>query len=228
MSPAEIAAEVASTLAERARAAIAAGRRFALAVPGGSVAEAVCPRLAGLAIDWSRVDVTVVDERLVDPSDPASNLGMARALWLDRLPPPGPRVIAPPVALGAPDLVADEWQRRLVDALGSPPRLDVAILGVGPDGHVASIFPGHPGAARRDAWAIGVADAPKPPPARVSLTLVTLEEAAEIWVVAFGIEKAGVLAQARHDPSSTLPVALATRRAGVRWFLDADADAAST
>ncbi len=226
MSPAEIAAEVASTLADRARAAIARGQRFALAVPGGSVATAVFPRLPGFAIDWSLVDVTVVDERLVDPSDPASNLGLARMLWLDRVPRPGPRILAPPVALGSPELVAEEWQRILVDALGSPPRLDVALLGVGPDGHVASLFPGHPGVARHDAWAIGIDDAPKPPPRRVTLTMRTLEEAAEIRIVAFGAEKADVLAQARHDPTSTLPVALVARRpAAVRWFLDAAAAA---
>jgi 6-phosphogluconolactonase len=225
MSPAEVAAEAASAFADRAGRAIASGARFAVAVPGGSVALEVFPRLADLAIDWSQLDVTWVDERVVGQLDPDSNLRVARDMWLDRLRPPGPRVLPPPVALGAPDQVAEAWQRAIVAALGTPPRLDLAILGVGPDGHVASLFPGHRGLSRLDAWAAGITDAPKPPPARVTLTRATLRASREIWFVAFGAEKAAALAEARWNPTSTLPAAIVAREAAkVRWFLDTDAD----
>ena len=117
--------------------------------------------------------------------------------------------------------MAADWQTALVAALGTPPRLDIAILGVGPDGHVASIFPRHPSLDREDLWAVGVHDAPKPPPERVTLTRAALAHASELWVVAFGGEKAAAIREARADPHSSLPLArvvAASQR--VRWFLD--------
>jgi 6-phosphogluconolactonase len=224
MTSAEIAAEVASLIMAGVRAATAAERRFALAIPGGSVASAILPRLAAAAADWRGLDLTVVDERLVPLSDPDSNLGLARRLWLDALPSPGPRVIGPPVGSGMPDEIARAWEAHLVEALGAPPALDVAILGVGPDGHVASLFPGHAALECRDRWVLALHDAPKPPPDRLTLTLPVIAAAAEVWIVAFGGAKAPVLSEARRDPGSRLPVALAARGArAVRWFLDADA-----
>lgn len=221
MTPADVAAEMAATFAERVTAAFLRQPRFAVAVPGGSVATTVFPLLAALDLDWSRLDVTFVDERVVPVSDPESNVATARLTWLDRLAPPGPRIIAPPVAAGDPAVIAARWQASLVEALGSPPRLDLAILGMGPDGHVASLFPQHPVLQVRGAWTAGVTGAPKPPPSRVTLTLPGLAEAAEIWVVAFGSEKAAAAADARRNPASTLPVALVARQGPpVRWFLD--------
>ena len=221
MTPTDVAAEVARELARYVGAT--AERRVALAVPGGSVAELAFPRFAMLALDWSQVDLTWVDERVVPPDHPDSNVFAARRLWLDRVA-PGPRLIAPPYAPDA-DEMASTWERALVTTLGTPPKLDIAILGAGPDGHVASIFPGHPSLEREDAWAIGVHDAPKPPPERVTLTRAALTRAAEIWIVAFGREKAAVIRDARSDPSSTLPLArVITAAHRVRWFLD---DAAS-
>ncbi len=96
---------------------------------------------------------------------------------------------------------------------------------MGSDGHVASLFAGHPLLDRRGAWTAGLADSPKPPPARVTLTLDALAAASEIWVVAFGREKAAAVADARDNPASQLPVAIVARAARrVQWFLDDDAD----
>jgi 6-phosphogluconolactonase len=224
MMPSEVADEVASEFASRARAAIAGGRRFAVAVPGGSVAMHVFPRLAALDLDWPRVDLTWVDERVVPTSDPASNQRVAKELWLSRLTGPGPRIIAPPVWIGGLTQVAAAWQAALVTTLGSPPRLDLAVLGMGPDGHVASLFPSHAVLECLDVWVAGVSDAPKPPASRVTLTRATLTHAREIWVIAFGAEKAAAAASARRDPTSTLPVAMIARSGPlVRWFLDAAA-----
>jgi 6-phosphogluconolactonase len=164
--------------------------------------------------------VTWVDERVVPPDHPDSNVRVARHHWLDHLPTPGPRIIVPPFSADADQMAAD-WQTALVTALGTPPHLDVAMLGVGPDGHVASIFPRHPSLDREDLWAIGVHNAPKPPPDRVTLTRAALAHASEVWVVAFGGEKAAAIREARGDPHSSLPLArvvAASQR--VRWFLD--------
>jgi 6-phosphogluconolactonase len=95
---------------------------------------------------------------------------------------------------------------------------------MGPDGHVASLFPSHAVLECLDVWVAGVSDAPKPPASRVTLTRATLTHAREIWVIAFGAEKAAAAASARRDPTSTLPVAMIARSGPlVRWFLDAAA-----
>ena len=220
----EVAAEAAAAFDVRVTETLQRQARFAVAVPGGSVATSVFPRLAELSLPWDRLDLTFVDERLVPVSDPDSNRGAAEAQWIDRLGATRPRLIAPPVACVDPDVVAAAWQSSLVDALGSPPRLDLAILGMGSDGHVASLFAGHPILDRHGAWTAGLTDSPKPPPARVTLTLDALVAAAEIWVVAFGREKAAAVADARENAASQLPVALVARAARrVRWFLDAAA-----
>ena len=223
MTRADVADRVAHAFEQTARAAGSAGRRVAVAVPGGSVAEIVFPRLAALTIDWSRVDLTWVDERVVPSDHPESNVRATRLHWLDLLPSPGPRIIVPPVN-GAVADVAHAWEASLVAALGNPPRLDVAMLGVGPDGHVASLFPNHPALQSEGAWVIGITDAPKPPRVRVSLTLATLAHASELWIIAFGREKAAVIREARLHPESPLPLArVIASGPRVLWFLDDDA-----
>jgi 6-phosphogluconolactonase len=222
VTPTEVAEQVAAELAKYARTA--AGARISLAVPGGSVADVVFPFFAALAIDWSRVDITWVDERVVPPDHHDSNVYAAKRLWLNRLD-PSARLIVPPYSPDA-DRMAGEWQTLLVEALGAPPRLDIVILGAGPDGHVASIFPNHPSLDRDDLWAAGVHDAPKPPPERVTLTPATLARANELWVVAFGSAKAAIVRDARDDPRSTLPLARVVNSGPlVRWFLDTAAAA---
>lgn len=220
----EVAAEAAAAFDVRVTAALQQQARFAVAVPGGSVSTTVFPRLAELSLPWDRLDLTFVDERVVPIADPESNRGAAEREWLARLGTARPRVIAPPVDRLDPVVVADAWQSALVEALGSPPRLDLAILGMGADGHVASLFAGHPLLGRRGRWTAGLSDSPKPPPARVTLTLDTLAAATEIWIVAFGREKAAAVAEARDNTASLLPVAIVARAARrVGWFLDAAA-----
>jgi len=222
----EAAAEAAATFDVRVTETLQRQARFALAVPGGSVARTVFPRLPELSLPWQRLDLTFVDERIVPVSDSESNRGAAQREWLDRLGASRPRVIGPPVERVDPDVVAVGWQLALVDALGSPPRLDLAILGMGPDGHVASLFASHPLLEWRGTWTAALKDSPKPPPARVTLTLDALAAASEIWVIAFGREKAAAAADARDNPASQLPVAIVARAARrVQWFLDDDAAA---
>src|SRR5262245_4677777 len=108
--------------------------RFAIALPGGSVAEAFLPVLAAAPVDWKGVDLYWGDERAVAPDDPESNFGLARRLLLDRV--AGARVHRMRAEAGDLDAAAREYEKELVP-------LDVALLGVGPDGHVCSLFPGH-------------------------------------------------------------------------------------
>lgn len=198
-----------------ATSAIAVRGRFVLAVPGGSVASGLLPLLAGAAIDWRRTDVVWVDERAVPPDDPESNFAGSRA-WLAAAGVPAERVHRMAAESGDLDAAAAAYAttlRSLLPAAGGAPVLDLAILGVGPDGHVASLFPGHPALAATAA-VVGVEDAPKPPPRRLTLTLPVLVASRLVVVAAFGAAKAAVMARALGEPGCELPVARVLALAG--------------
>jgi 6-phosphogluconolactonase len=118
------------------------------------------------------------------------------------------------------------YEAELVRVLGEPPRLDHCLLGMGPDGHVCSLFPGHPLLAEAVRRVAAVEDSLKPPPRRLTLTLPVLHQAAELCVAAFGRAKAAAIAAALEDDSSRLPVALALRGAR-RAVVMLDREAAS-
>jgi 6-phosphogluconolactonase len=193
----------------------------AVALPGGSVAGIFFPDLARAQCDWSRVAFFWGDERAVPPDHPESNYGLARRLWLDPAGVPASSVHRMPA--DAPDLAraARAYEEEMTRVLGAPPRLDIALLGVGPDGHVCSLFPGHPLLLERERSVAPIEDSPKPPPRRLTLTLPALWSAEVLVVAALGEGKAAVLRDALEDPGSELPVALAMRGArGALVLLD--------
>jgi 6-phosphogluconolactonase len=222
-----LAERLAERIAREAEQAIDARGRFALALPGGSVARACFPRLARVPFDWPHTTLLWGDERAVPPADPESNYGLARELWL--APARVPERSVHRMRADSPDLerAAAEYADGMVRLLGDPPRLDVALLGAGPDGHVCSLFPGHPLLRDETHWAAAVEDAPKPPARRITLTLRTLAHADLVAVVAFGTSKASAVHAALHDPQASTPLALVARRAGRLLFL-LDPDAART
>src|SRR5436190_10742549 len=131
--------EVMKTAAE----AIAERGLFSIALPGGSVATSCFPALAVLPIDWPKTHFWWADERAVAATDPESNYGLAERLWL--IPAGVPTSSVHRMPADAVDLVAaaDAYGEELSGALGRVPVLDLVVLGMGPDGHVASLFPGH-------------------------------------------------------------------------------------
>jgi len=185
--------------------------RFSLALPGGSVAQAFLPRLARAAVDWARTDLFWGDERAVPAEHPDSNYGLARTLWLAQASLPAERVHPMPAQAADLSAAARGYESEMAQALGTPPALDLALVGVGPDGHVCSLFPGHPLLAA-PGFVAAIFDSPKPPPARLTLTLPALAAARLLVVAAFGAAKAEVMREALGDPASSLPVALALRR----------------
>jgi 6-phosphogluconolactonase len=210
--PAGLTKSLLALLADEWERAVAERGLLALALPGGSVATTFFPALAGSGIDWTRVAFFWGDERAVPETDPASNAGLARRLWLG---PAGvPAANVHPVETGAPSLAqaARRYADTLTRTLGTPPRLDVALLGVGPDGHVCSLFPGH-AALEAEGWTAAVDDAPKPPPRRVTLTMAALEAARLVVVVAQGAAKAPVMGAALRGGPADAPVARVLRRA---------------
>ena len=197
--------------AEYARATTAR-RRMAIAVPGGSVGVHVFPALAALDLDWRRVDIFWVDERAVPPTEPESNYRLAEALWLRPAAVPQPSVHRMPAEHLEVDAAA-VYAAELVRVLGPSGRLDVALLGVGPDGHVASLFPGHAALLETTRLVVALDDAPMPPPRRLTMTLRMLTSAGRVIVAAFGDSKAPLLTEALTDDNSPLPVARVLRGA---------------
>jgi 6-phosphogluconolactonase len=195
----------------RAADAIAARGHFLVGVPGGSVASAFFPAIVALHADWRRVDWFWTDERAVPPQHPDSNFAVASRLLLVPARVPAERIHRMPGEL--PDL--DQAARRASDELksiaGDPPRLDLVVLGVGDDGHVASIFGNSTG--RVEQPVIAVYDSPKPPARRLSLTLSVLADASHVIVAAFGASKARAMRRALHEIGASTPVAELLRRA---------------
>ncbi|WP_125612110.1 6-phosphogluconolactonase [Specibacter cremeus] len=214
---------------------------------GGSVGiaalSAVAQSPARLAVDWSRVNFWWSDERFVAADSPDRNAGQAAAALLDHVDVDPARVHAMAAADVIPDLsdaVSDyagrlaaaarrEWEND-DDAPGEQvpavPRFDVLLLGIGPDAHIASLFPEMAGIRAEGAPVVGVTDSPKPPPSRVSLTLETINSAEEIWLVAAGSDKAAAvgLGLAGANPVQ-VPASGARGRVKTLWLIDQDAAA---
>ncbi len=192
--------------------AIAARGTCLVALSGGSIAQLFFPSLARLVLDWSLVDFFWVDERAVPPDHPDSNFAEADRLWLKPAGVPADRIHRMPGE--DPDLwrASREYAAELERIAGNPPALDVALLGVGPDGHVASLFPGHPALREERQLVIPIEDAPKPPPRRITLTMAVLAATARITVAAAGEAKADVVRRAL-EPGSALPLGVLISRA---------------
>jgi 6-phosphogluconolactonase len=212
-TPPELARIFAERFAEQARAAIAARARFACALPGGSVAEAFFPVLVRAPVAWRQVEFFWGDERAVGPDHPDSNYGLARRLLLDPVQADPGHVHR--IAGESRDLAAAAraYEAELVRVLGDPPRIDLVVLGLGPEGHVCSLFPGHPLLRERARLVAALGDSPKPPPRRITFTMLPLELADVVCVAGFGDSKAEAIRAAVEDPESQLPVARALRAA---------------
>ncbi len=214
--------------------AIAARGACWIALAGGRTPKAVYERLAEAgtpAIDWARVHVAFGDERLVPPDHADSNYGMARAALLARVPIPAHQVHRIEGERLDADAAAAAYSAVLAGALrpepGAWPVFDLVLLGVGADGHTASIFPGT--AAVRETRRLAVAgDAPTAPERRVTLTFPVLNAARAVVILASGADKASAIARAFTDgtPVAECPVRGVRPASGmVTWLLDAAAAA---
>ena len=178
------------------------------------------------AVPWERVRFAMGDERMVPYDHPDSNWGQASAALLSRIPTGPGALLAPRTDLPPEDAAAD-YDRRLralPKAASGWPRLDLAWLGVGEDGHTLSLFPGRPEVEVEDRLAVAVSDSPKPPPVRLSLTLAALRGAGCCAVLASGAGKAAAIRRALDgDPRLPLTRAVGevTEAGGtVTWLLD--------
>jgi 6-phosphogluconolactonase len=170
-----------------------------IALTGGTIADAVHRQVALLRgardIDWASVRFWWGDERFVDESSPERNCRQARRALLDSLPLPPGAVMEVPGTDSAADVVAAAQAYATQVRHEGAREFSLVMLGIGPDGHVASLFPGHPAVSTTDAITVAVTDSPKPPPERVSLTFEALNRSREVWFVASGREKAEAVAR---------------------------------
>lgn len=229
-TPSAVAEAAAQLFVAAAADAIAAGGRFSVALSGGSTPEALYGRLAGPErmeqVDWPRVHVFFGDERMVQPDDPRSNYGKAREALLDRVPLPRENLHRIRGEL-PPGEAAARYERELAEHFGaeSAPQFDLILLGMGDDGHTASLFPSMPALDERGRWAVAT-DVPayvKPNVPRVTLTFPVLNAGCLVAFLVTGAGKAARIADALGG-GSTLPAARVRPAGGeLLWFLDEEA-----
>jgi 6-phosphogluconolactonase len=206
-----------------------------IVLTGGSMGTALLVSLgrspARDAIDWRRLNVWWGDERFLPAGDPERNETQAREALLDAVPLDPGRVHAMPASDGPDGADVDAAATRYAEELAAAappgrdvPEFDVLMLGVGPDAHVASLFPEHPALHERDASVIGVRGAPKPPPTRVSMTFPSLCAARDVWFLVSGADKAGAVGLALSGAGELqAPAAGVTGTRSTTWLLDRDA-----
>ncbi len=223
-----LAEAAAGHVAALAGQAIAARGRFALALAGGSTPRPLYERLASPpyagGIDWTKVQVFFGDERCVPPEDPRSNYAMAKGALLERVPIPGANVHRMR-GEDEPERAARGYEGVLERVLGAAP-LDLVLLGMGENGHTASLFPGSAllGEARRRVAAEYVRELAM---WRVTLTPVAINAARHVAFLVSGAAKAPMLAQVLEGPRdpARLPAQIVQPAGELRWLVDAAAAA---
>jgi 6-phosphogluconolactonase len=228
-----LARAAAEALVARLAAAQAVHGSAAVVLTGGGIGIAVLEQVAALAaepvretVDWEHVDVWWGDERFVPADDDERNEKQAREALLSRVRVPDHHIHAMPPSDGdfaSPEDAAAWYADQLAAAAPDGedvPRLDLLMLGMGPEGHVASIFPHSP--AIEDArTVIAVRDCPKPPPTRISLGFPAINAAVEVWLLVSGAAKAPAVARALSGADAAeLPAAGVHGTRATRWLLD--------
>lgn len=189
-----------------------------LALSGGSTPAPIYEALAGIAgIPWGTVRFYFADERAVPPDDPASNYDLARRSLFDRVPIPPTSVHRMEAERPDLDEAAERYERLL------PSRLDVLVLGIGEDGHTASLFPGSSG-LEETARRVMPAESPLPPTGRLTITPVVIRSAATTILFARGGAKADAVRDALLGPADVTDCPARLARGGI-WVLDAEAAA---
>jgi 6-phosphogluconolactonase len=204
-----------------------------IVLTGGSVGIAVLAAInaspARDSVDWTRVSFWWGDERFLPAGDPERNDHQARLALLDHITVPAENVHPFPSSDEISDLdeAAAKYALELVEFADEGkdyPRFDVTFLGVGPDGHIASLFPGQEAVRITDATVAAVHNSPKPPPQRLTLTLPVIQSSARIWMVLAGADKASALGLALAGASvDEVPVAGAEGRRRTVFFVDREA-----
>ncbi|WP_194408702.1 6-phosphogluconolactonase [Microbacterium cremeum] len=228
--PAKLAESVAARFLSRVAKRTDEGKLAHISLTGGSMGSAVLAAAARsdrvARIDWSLVHFWWSDERFVPSGDADRNEQQARDAFLDRLDLPETNIHAPLASDAEPDLdaAAAAYARELAVFPGPDgpwPSFDVCFLGVGPDAHIASLFPDRPEIQITDRAVVAVRDSPKPPPERVTMTRPVINGSKRVWLVISGADKASALGLALAGASyESVPAAGAKGRRRTVFFVD--------
>lgn len=204
--------------------------RFTVALSGGSTPRRLYELLAGSyrdQIDWAHTYLFWGDERFVPPNDPESNYRMAREALVDHVPISPDHVFPIPTDTTLPEQAATTYAATLHSFFGDDqPAFDVMLLGIGEDGHTASLFPeNHPNRALQPSDAPAWIEAVKAPPRyettdRITMTLPLINRSRHIFIQAAGTKKHDALRTILEDPAATLPAAYVRARDELVWFVD--------
>lgn len=248
-----LAREGARRVAEAARRAISQRGRFILVLSGGNTPRRLFRILAAEehGVDWGRVDFLFSDERMVSHEDPESNYHMARETLLDHIPAKAERTHPMPTEL-PPEQAAAAYEATVRAVLDpKDPRPDLVLLGMGPDGHTASIFPGSPlldpfaeeetrpgrnhskppKAFSSERLCAPIFDSPKPPPVRLTLTPFLINQARQVLVLVAGEDKVAAVSAALESDADPIEIpirAISPDSGGFAWLLDRRAARALT
>ncbi|WP_111509914.1 6-phosphogluconolactonase [Mycobacterium kyogaense] len=218
-------------LVDAITAAISARGQASVVLTGGGTGIGMLERVKERSreIDWSKVHVYWGDERFVTHDDDERNDKQAREALLDDIDIPAVNVHAMAASDGEfgddLDAAAAGYERVLNETFVDPEReFDVHLLGMGPEGHVNSLFPDTDAVRETERMVVGVTDSPKPPPRRITLTLPAIQRSREVWLVVSGDGKADAVAAALGGAAPVdLPAAGAVGREATVWLLDEDA-----
>ena len=226
----ELSAALSAHVVHLAEMAAAEKGRFCIALSGGSLMDIISLPLGSNpmrdTVDWSIWHVFWADERWVPWSSPESNYGLAKRRFFSRVNIPGEQIHAADDSL-SPSETAHVCESTLAKVFkpgaGRVPRFDLILLGVGEDGHTASLFPNHPALNETRRWVVPVLDAPKPPPTRITMTLPVINNARHVVFVAAGPGKANILSKVLNPrvQQPELPARLVNPSEGeLQWFVD--------
>jgi 6-phosphogluconolactonase len=218
---AELVEQTAERLARLIDELVAAQGRATIALTGGSVGIELLAALVRRDIAWERVFVTWSDERFVPDDSPDRNALQARQALLDHVPIPDVNVLELPAS---DDTSLEDAAFAATELLRGFGPIDLTLLGMGPDAHVASLFPGLPDVHEPGIRVIAVTHSPKPPPERLSFTLEAINASDRVWLIVAGADKAEAVALARSGaPADAAPAGAVHGRLETLMLLDADA-----
>ncbi|KAK7463802.1 suppressor of los1-1 [Stygiomarasmius scandens] len=207
--------------------------RFTIALSGGSLPKMLKGLINNPAVKWDLWQVFYADERVVPLDDPDSNHLLCTQELFSKVPIPKENIHTIDVSL-FDDLeeLSDAYEKELIREFAQKdaarfPVFDLILLGMGPDGHTASLFPNHPLLAEEDRWVAYIEDSPKPPPKRITLTYPVINHAARVAFVAAGAGKADMLSKVLDHPEEGLPSSRVRPAypGQLYWFVDAPAAA---
>jgi len=229
-NPTELAKAGAALFANIAKNCVSNHDHFTVAISGGSTPRAMHSLLARepflSEIPWDKTDIFWVDDRCVPYDDPASNFGAAKSDLLDMVPIPNDHVHPVPVDI-SPEEGAIRYQNEMLDYFNLPingiPVFDLIILGLGTDGHTASLFPGFKELEEKEKLIVSV-EGGKPFVHRLTMTLPVLNGARETAFLVSGSSKAGIIKEIFNNEESRLPARLIKPVNGnLTWLMDRDA-----